>query len=154
MADLIVLAAGKFDILHLGHLAYLEQCRKLAGKDGELVVVIALDSTIKSVRGVLPIFPQEHRRRIVESLEIVDRAVLGYDSMNHSDIVEDIKPDIIALGYDQYTNIESLEECFRLKGLPTKIVRLEKLSADGLDSSSLIRGRIFKYYRESGKPID
>ena len=154
MAGRLVLAAGKFDILHLGHLAYLEQCRKLAGKDGELVVVIALDTTIKSVRGVLPVFPQEHRRRIIESLEIVDRAVLGYDSVNHTDIVEDIKPDIIALGYDQYTNIESLEESFRKKGMSTKIVRLEKLSAEGLDSSTLIRERIFKYYKENGKPID
>ena len=150
MADRRVLAAGKFDILHLGHLAYLEQCRKLVGKDGELIVVIALDTTIKKTRGVLPIFPQEHRRRIVESLEIVDRAVLGYDSMNHIDIVEDLKPDIIALGYDQYTNIESLEESFRLKGMATKIVRLEKMSADGVDSSTLIRERIFSYFKENG----
>ena len=154
MADRRLLAAGKFDILHLGHLAYLEQCRKLAGKNGELVVVIALDTTIKRERGALPVFPQEHRRRIVESLEIVDRAVLGYESMNHFDIVEDIKPDIIALGHDQYTNIESLEESFRIKGMDTKIVRLEKQSADGLCSSSLIRERIFKYYRENGKPKD
>ncbi len=150
LAECLVLAAGKFDILHLGHLAYLEQCRKLAGEDGELVVVIALDTTIKSARGALPVFPQEHRRRIVESLEIVNRAVLGYDSSNHSDIVEDIKPDIIALGYDQYTNIDSLEESFRMNGMSTKIVRLEKLSVDGLESSTMIRERIFKYYKENG----
>ena len=68
--------------------------------------------------------------------------------------MEDIKPDIIALGYDQYTDIESLEESFRMKGMSTKIVRLEKLSADGLDSSSQIRERIFKYYKENGKTND
>lgn len=154
MADKRVLAAGKFDILHLGHLAYLEQCRKLAGKDGELVVVIALDTTIKRERGALPVFPQEHRRRLVESLEIVNRAVLGYESENHSDIVEFLKPDIIALGYDQYTDVEQLEESFRSKGMDTKIVRLEKLAADGLCSSTLIRERIFSYYRENGRAKD
>ncbi|MHA1736322.1 MAG: adenylyltransferase/cytidyltransferase family protein, partial [Candidatus Thorarchaeota archaeon] len=45
MAGKRVLAAGKFDILHLGHIAYLEQARELAGEDGELIVVIARDST-------------------------------------------------------------------------------------------------------------
>jgi cytidyltransferase-like protein len=50
-----VLAAGKFDILHLGHLAYLNQARQLVGEDGELVVVIALDKTIEKQRGAPPV---------------------------------------------------------------------------------------------------
>ena len=57
-----VLAAGKFDILHLGHLAYLEQAKKLAGDDGELVVIIARDNTIERERlRVLGSSPQPHR---------------------------------------------------------------------------------------------
>jgi cytidyltransferase-like protein len=65
-----VLAAGKFDILHLGHLAYLNQARQLVGEDGELVVVIALDKTIEKQRGAPPVFPQEQRRRLVTSSQI------------------------------------------------------------------------------------
>ena len=104
-----VLAAGKFDILHLGHIAYLEQARELAGPDGELIVVIALDKTIERERGAPPVFPAEQRRRIVESLKMVDKAVLGYDTENHTLIVKDIEPDFIALGYDQRTNIDALK---------------------------------------------
>jgi FAD synthetase len=147
-----VLAAGKFDILHLGHIAYLEQAKKLAGEDGELVVVIALDKTIVRERGAPPVFPQEQRRKIVESLKFVDRAVVGIDTDDHTTIVSEIRPDIIALGHDQYTNVSSLEAHFVSAGLKTKIVRLEKRTADGLCSSTVIRERIIDYYRENGTP--
>ena len=148
-----VLAAGKFDILHLGHIAYLEQARELAGEDGELVVVIALDKTIVRERGAPPVFPQEQRRRIVDSLKFVDRAVVGIDTDDHTTIVSEIKPDIIALGYDQYTDVSSLEAHFASTGLKTKIVRLKKRNADGLCSSTVIRERIIDYYRENGTPL-
>ena len=148
-----ILAAGKFDILHLGHIAYLEQARELAGEDGELIVVLALDKTIERERSAPPVFPQEQRRKIVESLVFVDRAVIGLDTNDHSIIVEQIKPDIIALGYDQYTDISALEKHFVEKGLNTKIVRLEKRDAEGLCSSTLIRKRIIEYYRENGRPL-
>lgn len=152
MKGKIVLAAGKFDILHLGHISYLEQARELAGESGELVVVIALDKTIVRERGAPPVFPQEQRRKIVESLKFVDRALIGLDTNDHTLIVSEVKPDIIALGYDQYTDVSSLESHFAKKGLKTKIVRLEKRDADGLCSSTLIRERIIDYYRENGTP--
>jgi len=146
-----VLAAGKFDLLHLGHLAYLEQARELAGENGELIVVIALDKTIEKERGAPPVFPQEQRRRLVEALGIVDRAVIGLDTEDHTEIVIQINPDIVALGYDQYTDIERLEKRITERGLHTKIVRLEKKTADGLCSSTVIRKRIIDFYRENGR---
>ncbi len=145
-----VLAAGKFDILHLGHIAYLEQAKKLAGSDGELVVVIARDSTIVRERGAPPVFPAEQRRKIVESLKMVDRAIIGHETNDQSVIVTEIKPDIIALGYDQRADIEGLNRTFRERGMNTQIVRLEKREAEGLCSSTLIRKRILDYYRENG----
>ncbi len=147
-----VLAAGKFDILHLGHIWYLEQAKELAGEDGELVVVIARDKTIVRERGAPPVFPAEQRRKIVESLRFVDRAIIGIDTDDHTKIVSEIKPDIIALGYDQYTDTAALEAHFSSKSLETKIVRLAKRVADGLCSSTLIRKRIIDYYRENGTP--
>ncbi|MHA2221525.1 MAG: adenylyltransferase/cytidyltransferase family protein [Candidatus Thorarchaeota archaeon] len=148
-----ILAAGKFDILHLGHIAYLEQANELAGKDGELIVVLALDKTIERERGAPPVFPQDQRRKIVESLVYVDRVVMGLDTKDHTQIVEKIRPDIIALGYDQYTDISYLEKYFTDRGLNTKIVRLEKRDAAGLCSSTEIRKRIINHYRENGRPI-
>ncbi|TXT56605.1 MAG: FAD synthase [Candidatus Thorarchaeota archaeon] len=149
-----VLAAGKFDILHLGHLAYLEQAKQLAGSDGKLIVVIARDKTIREQRGAPPVFPQDQRRELLEALHIVDQAIIGYDTRNHTDIVEDIKPDIIALGYDQKTDIDALKQLFSEKGLTTEIVRLKKRKADGLCSSTSIRKRIIKYYTENGRVRD
>ena len=137
-----MLAAGKFDILHLGHIAYLAQAKELAGDDGELVVVLALDKTIEKERGAPPVFPQEQRRKIVESIEYVDKAIIGLDTSDHTKIIDQVQPDIIALGYDQYTNVSALEEHFKQKGLKTKIVRLKKREADGLCSSTEIRKRI------------
>ena len=146
-----ILAAGKFDILHLGHLAYLEQAKELGGDEGELVVVIALDKTIEQERGAPPVFPQEQRRRIVESLEVVDKAILGYDTTDHTEIVLDVKPDIVALGYDQQTDVDALQKLIYERGLKTRIVRLEKRQANGLCSSTLIRKRIIDYYKENGR---
>lgn len=146
-----VLAAGKFDILHLGHLAYLEQAKRIAGDEGRLIVVIALDKTIEKERGAPPVFPQEQRRRLVESLGMVDEAVLGYDTLDHTLIVQDIRPDVIALGYDQKTDIPALEREFKENGMNTKIVRLNQQVADGLCSSTLIRQRIIEFYRENGR---
>ncbi|MHA1906560.1 MAG: adenylyltransferase/cytidyltransferase family protein [Candidatus Thorarchaeota archaeon] len=147
-----VLAAGKFDILHLGHLSYLEQARELAGPNGELVVIIARDDTITRERGAPPVFPQEQRRRLVEALDIVDKAIVGYNTDDHTLMVKDIEPDFIALGYDQRTDVEALEASFSERGYDTKIIRLEKRDADGLCSSTLIRSRIIEFYRENGRP--
>jgi FAD synthetase len=146
-----ILAAGKFDILHLGHLAYLEQAKELGGDEGELLVVIALDKTIEQERGAPPVFPQEQRRRIVESLKVVDKAILGYDTADHTEIVMDTNPDIIALGYDQQIDRDAFQKLIYKRGLKTKIIRLEKREADGLCSSTLIRKRIIDYYRENGR---
>jgi FAD synthetase len=147
-----ILAAGKFDILHLGHIAYLEQARELAGDDGELVVVLALDKTIERERGAPPVFPQEQRRKILESLVFVDRVIIGLDTRDHTIIVDQVQPDIIALGFDQYTDVTALEKHFEERGMDTKIVRLEKRDADGLCSSTEIRKRIINHYRENGRP--
>ena len=147
-----VLAAGKFDILHLGHLAYLKQAKELCGDEGELIVVIARDKTIERERGAPPVFPQEQRRKLVEALKFVDRAIVGIDTEDHTEMVIQTKPDIIALGYDQYTNLEHLEARIAEMGLHTKVVRLKQIIADGLNSSTRIRKRIIDFYRENGRP--
>ncbi len=146
-----VLAAGKFDILHLGHIAYLRQARELAGKDGQLIVVVAKDSTILRERGAPPVFPEEQRRRIIEALKMVDIAVVGYENADKTKVIMDFRPDIIALGYDQQVDVEELSSRLRQLGLNTEIVRLERKDADGLSSSTTIRKRIIEYYRNNGR---
>ena len=121
------------------------------GEKGELVVVITRDDTIERERGADPVFPQEQRRAIVESLEMVDRAIIGYKTRDHCRIVIDVNPDILALGYDQDADTDSLERCFKENNMTVEIIRLEKRQADGLCSSTQIRKRILDYYRENGR---
>ncbi|RZN56469.1 MAG: FAD synthase [Candidatus Methanomethylicota archaeon] len=127
-----VLAAGCFDLLHYGHLKYLEEAKKLGGENAELIVVVARDSTIIKRKGHPPIMNEEHRRALVEALKPVDKAILGREDFDIISIINEVKPDIIALGYDQ----KDLEEILLKMNLNIKIVRLEKY---GNISSSMIR---------------
>ena len=100
-----VMAAGVFDLLHLGHLHYLEEARRLGD---ELVVVVATDEMVRR-RKHTPIIAQEDRLAMVKGLKPVDDAILG-DPHDQLKSVERLKPDIIALGYDDYHKVEELKQ--------------------------------------------
>jgi len=116
---------GVFDILHLGHVKFLEACRKI-DKDSKLIVVISRDSTVLKEKGKKPVIAEEERRQIVESLKPVDEAILGHEGPNKLRIVEELKPDIIVLGYDQNWNEKKLKEKLEERGLKTEVLRLKK----------------------------
>src|SRR5512136_323340 len=97
----IVLASGVFDLLHLGHVKFLEEAKKTGGKNAELLVIIARDSTVEKTKGRKPIMSENQRRALVESLKVVDKAVLGFEDFDIQDVIAKIKPDVIALGHDQ-----------------------------------------------------
>lgn len=118
-----VMASGVFDLIHIGHLYYLEEAKKYGE---ELIVVIACDETVRKKKHE-PIMPAEERRKLVEALKPVDKAVIGYEH-DFLRIVEEIKPDIIALGYDQH--FEELEKKLKERGIKAKIVRCGKYDGD------------------------
>jgi FAD synthetase len=88
-----VMAQGVFDLLHPGHLHYLEKSKKLGDK---LVVVIARDSRIEKDLH----FDEDERQEMVQALEAVDQAILGSEEAIY-DTVSKVSPGIITLGYDQ-----------------------------------------------------
>src|SRR5512136_3121135 len=94
----IVLASGVFDLLHLGHVKFLEEAKKAGGKNAELLVIVARDSTVQRMKGRNPIMPENQRRALVESLRVVDEAVLGLEDFDIGDVIDRVKPDVIALG--------------------------------------------------------
>jgi len=132
-----VMATGTFDLLHIGHLYYLEEAKKLGD---ELIVVIANDETVRKNKHN-PVTPQEMRRRLVEALKPVDKAVIGYKD-DFLKIVEEIKPDIIALGYDQNFDEEEIRNALKRRGLNVKIVRCSKYSGDDLNGTRKIIRKI------------
>jgi FAD synthetase len=91
-----VLAGGAFSIIHPGHLFFLERAGRLGNY---LVVVVANDRTVSRSKGLL-VMKAEARKKVLESLSIVDKAVIG-DEKDFMKVVRRERPRIIALGYDQ-----------------------------------------------------
>lgn len=134
-----VMATGVFDILHMGHIHYLKESKKLGD---ELLVVVARDSTA-SKRGKVPIFDENTRVKIVSELKVVDVAILGHEGDIFKTVVEN-KPDIITLGYDQKFDESYIEQKCKELGLRTKVVRVSKYNSNTYESSSSIRKKLIE----------
>ncbi len=144
-----VLAFGTFDLLHYGHVKMLEKAKELGGEKAELIVVVSRDSSAFRVKGHAPIFPEDQRMKLIKSLRVVNDAVLGHEGDNWKDrlkIIGDLKPDIIALGYDQPIEISALQDELIKRGIKVKIVRLEKYGEASFDSSSKIVKKIMERF--------
>ena len=136
-----VMATGVFDIIHLGHLHYLEESKKLGD---ELVVVVATDATVRK-RKHEPITPAKMRCELVASLKPVNKAVIGKEGGDIFDIVKELKPDIITIGYDQPFKEQDLEKELDKRGLKVKVVRLPHLDHD-LDGTRKIINKIIEFH--------
>ena len=97
----VVLASGVFDLLHLGHVKFLEEAKRAGGPKSKLIVIVATDRTVEKTKGRKPIMAEDQRRALVESLKVVDKAFLGFETLDIGEIISKVKPDVIALGYDQ-----------------------------------------------------
>jgi len=142
----IVLASGVFDLLHLGHVKFLEEAKRAGGKNAQLVVIIARDSTVEKTKGRRPVMPENQRRKLVESLKVVDEAILGMENFDIGDVIATVKPNIIALGFDQSDMEQRVQEYVEKNGLNVKVVQVGKFEADELDSSSKIRQKIVEKF--------
>ena len=138
----VVLASGVFDLLHLGHVKFLEEAKRAGGENAKLVVIVARDSTVKDTKGRKPIMPENQRRALVESLRVVDVAVLGIEDFDVGEVIERVKPDVIALGYDQVDMEQRVREYVNRHGLNVNVVRVGKFENDDMNSSSKIREKI------------
>jgi len=136
-----VMAVGVFDLLHAGHLHYLEQAKALGD---HLTVVVAHDDTVRK-RKHEPVTGQELRRRMVEGLKPVDQAIIGNSpDVPIFDILPVVNPDIIALGYDQEHAEGRIRQSLEERNLGhIKVTRVEGLS-DDLDGTRKIIARILE----------
>ena len=137
-----VLASGVFDLLHYGHIRFLEEAKKLGGPDSKLVVIVATDETVTRAKGRPPVIPEDQRRAVVEALKVVDEAILGYKDQNLSKVMKAIKPDIVAVGHDQHDIEDEVNRLVTEKGYKTHVERVGKFGPEDLNSSSKIKRRI------------
>jgi len=138
----LVLASGVFDLVHYGHIRFIEEAKKLGGANSRLVVIVARDKTVKRLKGRRPVIPENQRRAIVEALKPVDEAILGYEELSFKETITKVKPDIIAVGYDQQSIENDVKAVIREKGMKIKVERIGKFGPEDLASSSKIKRKI------------
>ncbi|MFA4860260.1 adenylyltransferase/cytidyltransferase family protein [Methanoregula sp.] len=131
-----VVATGTFDILHPGHVYYLEESRKLGD---ELFVIVARDANVK--HKPCPIIPEDQRLEMVAALKPVDHAMLG-DKTDMFRPIREIQPDVITVGFNQRFSEENLASQLAERGLPARVVRIGKYADGDLCSSRLVVQRI------------
>jgi rfaE bifunctional protein nucleotidyltransferase chain/domain len=101
----ITLANGNFDLLHVGHVRYLEGAKALGGK---LVVAINSDDSVRTLKGEgRPVMPENERAEIVAALAEVD-AVVIFSELDVRAIIREVRPEVQAKGTD-YT-VDSVPE--------------------------------------------
>ena len=116
----VVFIGGGFEVIHGGHLHTLKEAKSLGDV---LVAVVARDDTIRKRKGRNPVSPENERRELLASLRLVDAALLGVKG-NIYTMLERVKPDVVALGYDQYHVESDVEKEASKRGLRVKVVRL------------------------------
>ena len=145
----IVLATGAFDLIHYGHLNFLEEAKRAGGRNAKLIVIVARDRTVEARKGKRPVVPEDQRRALIEALKPVDDVILGFEDMDYEAVIEKLKPNVIAVGYDQLDIKRSVEEIIKKKGLKIKVFEARKFSEDDIDSSSKIKRRVIELEKDS-----
>ena len=143
----IVLASGNFDLLHLGHVRYLEEAKRAGGENAELIVIVARDSTVEKMKGKKPVMSEDQRRSLVEALKVVDEAILGYEELDVNKVLEKIRPNIVAVGHDQDAMEKAVRKAVAEKGLKIQIVKIGKFGKEELNSSSKIKRKVVELYK-------
>ncbi|SNZ04008.1 FMN adenylyltransferase [Persephonella hydrogeniphila] len=93
----IVFTNGCFDIIHAGHVDYLEKAKKL----GDILIVgLNSDASVRRIKGKdRPVNIQEHRKRVLEALKPVDLVII-FDEDTPEKLIKQIKPDVLVKGGD------------------------------------------------------
>ena len=117
----VVLAGGVFDIIHPGHIYTLNAAKALGDV---LVVVVATDNTSEKMKKRRPLHTQEQRQELVNSLSMVDLCLVGQED-DIFKTVNRVRPQIIALGYDQIHQEKFIIDGCKKIELDAKVARLQ-----------------------------
>jgi len=126
-----VLVFGTFDGLHPGHLSFLKQAKKYGDY---LVVVVAKNKTVKKVKHHFPIRDEIERAKALRDCKLANEVKVGCPG-NPFKIIQEIKPDVICLGYDQKSFTENLPAKLKEMGVKTKVYRLKPYKPEKYHSS-------------------
>src|SRR3989344_9440499 len=148
-----VLVFGTFDGLHEGHKDFFRQSKEFGDPEinpsdlngaNHLIVLVGRDSTVIKTKGRLPKLGEQERLKVVQQAPYVVEAQLGNEGNNPYKVIEEIKPDVICLGYDQTHFVDKLEGKLKEMGLNIEIKRLNAFEPEKYHSS-LLNKQIIPY---------
>lgn len=116
-----VLAFGTFDRLHPGHRVFLDRAAALGDR---LVVAVARDAHVRELKHKEPRQREEERRAAVAAVNGVAEAVLSDEQLGSYAVLDTVRPDVIALGYDQFGLEADLKRHFAERGMDIPLVRI------------------------------
>jgi FAD synthetase len=117
----VVFIGGSFELIHYGHVYTISRAR---GLGDVLVVSVARDNTIRRRKKREPLINEEDRVRLLSSLRQVDAAILGVEGDIYVTL-ERVRPDVVALGYDQYHMENEVRREAARRGMKLEVVRLD-----------------------------
>ena len=141
----VVVTAGSFDLLHVGHLALFRECKKLAGDYGVVVVAVNTDEFVAKFKRE-PIVPFIDRAAMVRAIRYVDDVVAN-DGLDQSALIDSLSPDILVIGVDwaaknYYEQIGVTQDWLHERNISLVYVAHEHTNTV---STSLIRSRATRY---------
>ena len=142
----IVFTNGCFDILHIGHVKYLEEAKRL----GDILVLgLNSDASVQSIKGPLrPVVPEDERAYLLASLKVVDYVTI-FNEDTPLALIEDIGPDILVKGGDWSQDTVVGGESVEKRG--GKVVIVPQFNGTGADhpaSTSSVIERIITAYKK------
>jgi len=137
-----VVATGTFDLLHPGHLYYLDQSRLLGDA---LFVIVARDANVR--HKPKPVINEDQRLKMVAALKPVDYAVLG-DLHDMFRPIREIKPAIITIGFNQHFTEEKIRGDLLTRDITSEVVRIGQYPGDSCSSTSRIIRKVLERYKE------
>jgi len=130
----LVVTNGCFDILHRGHASYLARARAAGGA---LLVAVNCDAAVRQLKGPgRPVNSETDRTYLLAALEAVDAVVL-YDTLTATPLLQALKPDVYVKGGDYDLETMCQEERVELEAMQVRILFLPFV--EGLSSTKLLR---------------
>ena len=145
----LVIVFGTFDYLHAGHENLFTQARELGD---EVLAVIAKDKTVRTIKGKNPDHNEKERMENLKETGWANKVIMG-NSKDKMKAIKIYRPDVIALGYDQFAFTYNIKKLLFDINLNAKIVRLTPYRPEMYKSSiikkSLISKKAFEVNREA-----
>lgn len=142
----IVFTNGCFDILHIGHVQYLEKAKE---QGDILVLALNSDASVRSIKGPLrPVVPQDERAYVMASLEVVDYVTI-FDEDTPLALIEYLQPDILVKGGDwSRETVVGAESVEKSGGLVVIIPQVSETATDNPASTTNVIDRILAAYQK------